>query len=54
MENEALQKKHAADSYSIDELFHLSIKYRSSEAFIKFVDFISKMNHYSRFNSLMV
>ena len=54
MQTEDENKKHAADSYSIDELFHRSIKYRGSEAFIKFVDFISKMNHYSRFNSLMV
>lgn len=40
--------------YTIDELFMRSKKYRNSDAFKKFFDFIAKFDHYSRFNTMLV
>ena len=42
------------DKLSIDQLIKRSWDYRSSEDFIKFVNFIASMDHYSRFTSLLV
>jgi len=42
------------DKLSIDELFNRSIKYQGSKEFINFIEFISRFNHYSRFNNMLV
>jgi hypothetical protein len=42
------------DLASIDELFHRSIHLRSSEKFIDFINFTSRLRHYSLFNNALV
>lgn len=42
------------DISSVDELLYRAYKYKGSDEFFKFFDFISKFNYYSRFNSMMV
>lgn len=42
------------DKFTIDELFQRSWNYRGSKDFIRFFEFISSMNHYSRYNTMLV
>jgi predicted metallopeptidase len=42
------------DKLTIDELFRRSKKYQGTEEFLKFFKFISRFNHYSRFNTMLV
>jgi predicted metallopeptidase len=39
---------------TIDELFRRSKQYRGSDEFFKFLKFVSKFPHYSRFNNMLV
>jgi len=48
------ETKFNADLLSIDELFKRSIRYQGTHGFIRFIKFISKFNHYSRFNTMLV
>lgn len=43
-----------SEKLSIDELFNRSKKYRKSEEFSRFINFIASFNHYSRFNTMLV
>jgi len=42
------------DLTSIDELFHRSIELRTTEKFIDFIKFTSRLRHYSLFNNALV
>jgi len=42
------------DLASIDELFHRSVELRSTEKFIDFIQFTSRLKHYSLFNNALV
>jgi hypothetical protein len=42
------------DLASIDELFHRSVELRSTEKFIDFIQFTSRLRHYSLFNNALV
>lgn len=42
------------DKLTIDELFKRSKEYRGSKAFFKFINFIARFYHYSRFNTMLV
>lgn len=43
-----------SDILVIDELFKRSKKYKGSKEFFRFINFISRFNHYSRFNTMLV
>jgi predicted metallopeptidase len=43
-----------SDILTIDELFKRSKKYKGSEEFFRFINFVSRFNHYSRFNTMLV
>jgi hypothetical protein len=45
---------YANDKFTIDELIKRSWNLRDSKAFTKFIDFIAKFDHYSRFNTMLV
>jgi hypothetical protein len=49
-----LEEKHINDKFTIDELFRRSWGLRNSTDFIKFVNFIARFHHYSRFNAMLV
>ncbi|NQT62599.1 MAG: hypothetical protein HQ556_06535 [Candidatus Marinimicrobia bacterium] len=42
------------DLASIDELFHRSVELRSTKKFIDFIQFTSRLRHYSLFNNALV
>jgi len=42
------------DKLTIDELFNRSLKYRGTQAFFRFYNFIARFSHYSRFNTMLV
>ncbi len=42
------------DKHTLDRLFKRKSIYRTSEAFIKFIDRISRSSHYSRYNNMLV
>ena len=42
------------DLTSIDELFHRSIELRSTEKFVDFINFTSRLRHYELFNNALV
>jgi hypothetical protein len=46
--------KFVNDKFTIDELIKRSWNLRDGKAFAKFIDFISKFDHYSRFNTMLV
>lgn len=45
---------YAADKFTIDELLRRSWNLRNSKDFCKFIEFIAKFDHYSRFNTMLV
>ena len=42
------------DKLTIDELFNRSKKYKGSQEFCRFFNFIARFKHYSRFNTMLV
>ncbi len=47
-------EKFVNDKFTIDELIKRSWNLRDSKSFTKFIDFIAKFDHYSRFNTMIV
>lgn len=47
-------QNYANDKFTIDELIKRSWDLRDSKAFSKFIDFVAKFDHYSRFNTMLV
>ncbi|MBI9063874.1 MAG: ImmA/IrrE family metallo-endopeptidase [Marinilabiliaceae bacterium] len=48
------KKTKIQDKFTIDALFKRACEYRSSSEFIKFIGFISRFDHYSRYNTMLV
>lgn len=42
------------DKSSIDEMFRQSLKYKNSDEYQLFFSYVSKFNHYSRYNTMLV
>lgn len=42
------------DKFTLDALFKRAYMYKNSEEYVRFVNFISRFNHYSRFNTMLV
>jgi hypothetical protein len=51
---ETLSPNYIPDKNTIDQLFNNSLILRTSEDFIKYVEFIKRFNHYSRYNVMLV
>ncbi|PZX14945.1 hypothetical protein LX69_02273, partial [Breznakibacter xylanolyticus] len=51
---ETLTPNYIHDKNSIDQLFNNSLILRTSEDFIKYVEFIKRFDHYSRYNVMLV
>ena len=47
-------EKYAQDKFTIDELIRRSWNLRDSRDFTKFIKFIAKFHHYSRFNCMLM
>jgi hypothetical protein len=47
-------EKYINDKFTIDELIRRSWNLRDKKDFTKFIDFIAKFEHYSRFNTMLV
>lgn len=48
------QNNFADDKFTIDELLRRSWRFRSSDEFTKFFNFIARFHHYSRYNTMLV
>ncbi|MBN1184813.1 MAG: hypothetical protein JXB49_21180 [Bacteroidales bacterium] len=48
------EEKYINDKFTIDELIRRSWNLRKADTFTKFIDFIAKFDHYSRFNTMLV
>ncbi len=49
-----MNDKFVNDKFTIDELIRRSWNLRDKKTFTKFIDFIARFDHYSRFNTMLV
>lgn len=54
IENTSVKTDYIQDKFTLDALFKRAYLYKNSNEFIRFIEFINKFNHYSRFNTMLV
>lgn len=53
-ENNTVQTDYIQDKFTLDALFKRAYSYRNSKEFFRFINFITRFNHYSRYNTMLV
>lgn len=54
MTEQTITTDYIQDKFTLDALFKRAYMYKSSQEYVRFIKFISRFNHYSRFNTMLV